>query len=293
MERTGLRDKRMSVDEVVAQLESGMTIGVGGWGSRRKPMALVRGILRSDLKDLTIVTYGGPEVGLLCQTGKVARVVYGFVSLDSIPLEPLFSAARQNGTVAVTEYDEGMLLTGLRAAAQSVPFLPTRAGLGSDVVVNNPELRTVISPYGGEELIAMPALRLDAALIHLNIADAYGNGRFTGVDPYFDDVYCMAADRAFVSVEKIVSPDELSKDAALPSFLVDRTMIDGVVEAPGGALFTSCDPDYARDEKLQAEYVRAAAAGGSEWDDFSRRFVEVSEDVFAVERAKLHEGEAS
>ena len=55
----GPRDKRMSIDEVVAELRDGMTIGIGGWGPRRKPMALVRAILRSDLTDLTIVSWGG------------------------------------------------------------------------------------------------------------------------------------------------------------------------------------------------------------------------------------------
>jgi glutaconate CoA-transferase subunit A len=89
----------MSHDDVVAELADGMTIGIGGWGSRRKPMSLVRAIIRSGLKDLTIVSYGGPDVGLLCAAGKVRKLVYGFVSLDSIPLEPHFRAARQAGAV--------------------------------------------------------------------------------------------------------------------------------------------------------------------------------------------------
>ena len=80
----------MSEDEVASRLRSGMTIGIGGWGSRRKPMSLVRAILRSDLRDLTVVCYGGPDVGLLCAAGKVSRLIYAFVSLDSIPLEPHF-----------------------------------------------------------------------------------------------------------------------------------------------------------------------------------------------------------
>src|ERR1700749_323939 len=99
--------KRMSEDEVVAELRAGMTLGIGGWGSRRKPMSLVRAILRSDLTDLTVVSYGGPDVGLLLAAGKVRRLIYGFVSLDSIRLEPNFRAARQAGAVEVTEYDEG------------------------------------------------------------------------------------------------------------------------------------------------------------------------------------------
>ena len=76
----------MTADDVVPQLESGVTTRSGGWRSRRKPMSLVRAIARSNLEDLTSVTYGGPDVGVLCALGKVRRAVYGFVSLDSIPL---------------------------------------------------------------------------------------------------------------------------------------------------------------------------------------------------------------
>ena len=141
------RDKRMTIDEVVAELEDGMTIGIGGWGPRRKPMALVRAILRSDLKDLTIVSWGGADVGLLVRAGKVRKLVYAFVSLDSVPLEPNFQKARQEGTIPeVVELDEGMFQTGLHAAAQRLPFLPMRAGLGSDVLVNNPWIKTVTEP---------------------------------------------------------------------------------------------------------------------------------------------------
>ena len=168
-----MADKRLTLEDLVAELDSGMTIGFGGWGSRRKPMAAVRAILRSDLTDLTVVSYGGPDVGLLCAAGKVAKVVYGFVTLDSIPTDPHFKAARQSGSIGAMEIDEGIFYLGLLAASQRLPFLPTRAGLGSDVMVVNPSLRTVVSPYAdGEELVAVPALRLDAALIHVNRADA-------------------------------------------------------------------------------------------------------------------------
>ena len=137
-----MADKRTTVDDIVGELRSGMTIGIGGWGSRRKPMAVVRAICRSDLTDLTVVAYGGPDVGLLCATGKVRKVVCGFVTLDSIALDPHWRAARQHGRVEVMEVDEGMFFLGLQAASWRVPFLPTRAGLGSDVLTVNPDLRT-------------------------------------------------------------------------------------------------------------------------------------------------------
>ena len=152
-----MADKRRTEDEVIAELDSGMTIGIGGWGSRRKPMSLVRAILRSDLTDLHIVSYGGPDVGILTAAGKCRKVTYGFVSLDSIPLEPHFRAVRQAGSLPdFMELDEGAFYLGLMAAAHRVPFYPTRAGLGSSMLANNPELRTVVSPYDdGEELVAL------------------------------------------------------------------------------------------------------------------------------------------
>jgi glutaconate CoA-transferase subunit A len=267
-------DKRMTEEEVVAQLQSGMTIGIGGWGSRRKPMSLVAAIARSNLRDLTIVCYGGPDLGLLCATGKVKRAIYGFVSLDTIPLEPHFRAARQKGAIEASEIDEGMLQWGLYAAALRLPFLPTRAGLGSDVMKVNPWLKTVASPYDADEtLVAMPALHLDAALVHMNLADEQGNSAFLGPDPYFDDLFCMAAERRFVSCERIVSAAELAT-SPLQSLRVQRWMVDGVVEAPRGAHFTECLPDYGRDEPFMKEYA-ASAKSPEAWTAFYDRYIAV------------------
>jgi glutaconate CoA-transferase, subunit A len=293
------RDKRMTIGEVVAQLKDGMTIGIGGWGPRRKPMALVRAILRSDLKDLTLVSWGGADVGLLLRAGKVRKLVYAFVSLDSVPLEPNFQRARQAGAIAeVVELDEGMFQTGLRAAAQRLPFLPMRAGLGSDVMVNNPWLRTVTSPYEdgsdgkGEDLVAVPALSLDVALVHLNRADAHGNATYLGPDPYFDDLFCMAADRAFLSCEQVVDTAGLTVDAPVQRLLISRMMVDGVVETPNGAHFTTCTPDYERDEKFQRTYAAAAGSTDEEWAAFEERFLAGDEAAYQSAVRALHDEEA-
>ena len=274
----------MTEDEVVSRLEPGMTIGIGGWGSRRKPMSLVRAILRSGLKDLTVVSYGGPDVGLLCAAGKIRKLIFGFVSLDSIPLDPHFRAARQQGSIEVAEYDEGMIQLGLYAAATRVPFLPTRVGFSSLVVDTNPDLKMVTDPYGGEELIAMPALKLDAALVHMNAADERGNAQFLGPDPYFDDLYCAAADAAFVSCERIVPTAELTRDHHPATVRISRMLVTGVVEAPHGAHFTSCVPDYDRDEAFQRRY--AETADPDKWKAFQREFLDVDEAGYQAARRK-------
>jgi glutaconate CoA-transferase, subunit A len=275
-----MADKRTTIDDVVAEIRDGMTIGIGGWGSRRKPMAFVRALCRSDVKDLTVVSYGGPDVGLLCATGKVRKVVFAFVSLDSIALEPHFRNAMQTGAIETLQLDEGMFLLGLQAAAWRVPFLPTRVGLGSDVVAKQAEIRTVTSPYDdAEELVAMPALHLDVALIHQNRADAAGNAQFLGPDLYFDDLMCQAAQHAFVSCERIVDTGDLLKEGSHHTLRISRLWTDGVVETPHGAHFTSCTPDYERDEAFQRDYA-AGAKSPEAWAQWKTAWLDLDEDSY-------------
>ncbi|WP_280362460.1 CoA transferase subunit A [Nocardia wallacei] len=280
-----MRDKRTTLDEAVGQLRSGMTIGIGGWGSRRKPLAFVRALLRSDVTDLTVVTYGGPDLGLLCSAGKVRKAYYGFVSLDSAPFyDPWFAKARTGGEIVVREMDEGMVKCGLQAAAARLPFLPIRAGLGSDVLKFwEGDLRTVSSPYPDadgrtETLVAMPALTLDAAFVHLDLGDRHGNAAYTGVDPYMDDLYCLAAERRFLSVDRLVDTEELVKAVPQQAIILNRMMVDGVVEAPGGAHFTFSG-SYGRDERFQRHYVEAAGDPET-WAAFKSRYLDVTEDEY-------------
>jgi glutaconate CoA-transferase subunit A len=269
-------NKRMTPADVVAELRDGMTIGIGGWGARRKPMALVRELLRSPIKDLIVVAYGGPDVGLLCSAGKIRRLIYGFVSLDLIPLDAHFRAARQAGRIDTMELDEGMLQWGLKAASLRLPFLPTRAGLATDVEKLNPDLKTVRSPYGaGETLLAMPALELDAALVHVDQCDERGNGQVLGPDPYFDDFFCGAAKRRYVSCERIVTTDDLLASGCIHTLHLDRGIVDGVVEAPFGAHPTSCTPRYGIDLEHLKAYSAATTDDG--WKDYRARFVDVTD----------------
>jgi glutaconate CoA-transferase subunit A len=283
-------DKRMTEDEVIGELRDGMTIGIGGWGSRRKPMSFVRAILRSDLKDLTIVTYGGPDVGLLCATGKAKKVVYGFVSLDTIPLEPHFRKARQSGSIESVELDEGAFYLGLLAAAHRVPFYPTRAGLGTDMLTTNPHIKLVKSPYeDGEELVAIPAVHLDVALLHMNRVDAAGNCQFLGPDLFFDDLMAMAAAKVYVSAEQIIPTDDFVKHGPVHTLRIPRLYTTGVVEAPMGAHFTECPPDYERDEAFQKEYA-ATAKDDDAWKVFRTKYLDLPTHDDYVKAIAAREG---
>ncbi|MFZ1741802.1 MAG: CoA-transferase [Pontixanthobacter sp.] len=272
-------DKRMTATEIVGQLRDGMTLGIGGWGPRRKPMALVREILRSDLKDLTIVSYGGPDVGMLCAAGKVKKLVFAFVSLDAIPLEPWFRKSREAGAIEVLELDEGMFQWGLKAAAFGLPFLPTRVGLGTDLIELG-NLKTIQSPYDdGEVMVAMPALKLDAALIHVHRSDHRGNIQALGPDTYYDEWFAKAADKCFASCEELVEAMEDSYPEDAHANILERCFVTGVTEAQAGAHPTSMPPSYGLDMGWFKKYAGAAKDPG-DWSSVADDLVGKTEEAY-------------
>lgn len=254
-------NKLQTAAEAIASIKSGMTIGIGGWGPRRKPMALVRELMRSDVTDLTVIAYGGADVGMLCASGKVKKVIFAFVSLDFMPLEPGFRVARQSGAVEVLEIDEGMMLQGLRAASWRIPFIPTNVGLGTDVVARNPELKVIDSPYDDKEWVAMPALNMDVALIHATRCDERGVCEVASPDVYMDDLFARAAKYTIVSCDEVVPTGHFADPAVARSVFWERCHTQAVVHIPGGAHPSSSDPLYGFDVKHFKAYGEAVGAG--------------------------------
>jgi glutaconate CoA-transferase subunit A len=125
----------------------------------------------------------------------------------------------------------------------------------------------------------MPALPLDVTLLHGNRADSRGDVQYLGPDWYFDDLFAMAADRTFVSCERVVEPDDFASAGAPETIRISRIWTDGVVEAPFGAHFTHCVPDYHRDEALQREYA-ATAKDADAWKAFRTKWIDVPEPVY-------------
>ena len=271
-------DKRMLPQDVVAQIHDGDTIVVGGWGGSRRPMALIREIARSNLKDLTLISYAGMDADMLIGAGKLRKLACPFVSFESAPgTAGNYKRARQGGAIQMMELSEQLVRLGLKAAAERLPFYPTRCGLGTDLLKVNPEMVTFESPYTGETLVAMPSLRADVALIHVNAADPSGYGQVLG-EPYFDVLVAQAADRVFLSAEKIVNLSDLKADPH--SVFISRVWVSGVVEIPQGAHPGDCYPDYDWDGSHLAEYSKASADEGA-FKDYLARYVSGAPDQAA------------
>ncbi|MFH0731283.1 MAG: CoA-transferase [Pseudomonadota bacterium] len=244
-------DKRTTIDRVVEEMRDGISIVIGGWGPFRKPMALIRAIAASPVKELIVYSYAAMDLDLLIGAGKVKTAVFGFVSFEGAPgAAGNFNRARCTASVEIKELDEYMFACQFKAAADRIPFYPVRGGIGTDILTVNPELRLIQDPYAGETLVAMPACVPDLAIIHVNEADPLGNARILG-DAYWDRLFVRAANRVIISAERIVPVGAIQNSAILGVY------VDGVIEAPRGAHPCNCYPDYPYDAGEMAAYGRA------------------------------------
>jgi glutaconate CoA-transferase, subunit A len=260
-----MSDRRATLDEAAALVPDGAVVATGGAVLSRKPLAAVRALIEAERRDLELVTFAGSlDVELLVAAGAVRAVRSSSVSLGPAGPARAFPAAVEDGRIEDLEESEWMLLGGLRAATSGMPFLPTRAALGSDLVAAR-GLRRVVDPYTGESLLAVPALVPDVAFVHAWRADQHGNVQFPWPPDHLWDVDLLAARAArtaIVTVEQVVHSDVLCASA-------ERTVlfsfeVDAVVEVPRGAAPCASPPDYGADLAGVAAAVRGivGAAGG-------------------------------
>lgn len=248
----------VSAQDVVARIEDGMTVAIGGFINSGHPMSLVRALVKMGRRDLTVVgaASAGLEVDLLIAAGCVRRVVTPYVGAEGLAgIGPSFRKTVQDGTVEVFELDEAHFYAGLRASAQDVPFNPWRAGIGTSFPRVNPELKEFTDPVNGERLLAVPAIEIDVCLLHADASDVYGNVQHGG-NHYGDTALYAAAAETYVSVERIIPTERVRANPAATTI----PGADGVVRARFGAHPYSADGHYRPDDKHIREYLDAAGA---------------------------------
>ena len=253
-------DKILNIESAAASIPDGCTLALGGLSMNSSPMALVRELIRQQKKDLTVVAIvNGMAVDWLVAGGCVRRVISGLISFEGMGLAPHFRHAVESGTVKLEEYSEYLLIARLRAAATHLPFIPTKAGLGTDVIGLHPgTTRLEHDPVSGEAYVACTPLTVDIAVVHAHAADAQGNVR---VDPkllWMDNEIVNAADRTIVTVEEIIPHSRFVAEPHRTTW--PRFMTDAVVEVPWGAYPTSCFPRYRHDKEFFSAYSQAARA---------------------------------
>jgi glutaconate CoA-transferase subunit A len=246
------------VDEVEAAswVQDGMTVAVGS----PAPMALLRQLIRRGIKNLTVVD-SGLTLDLLIAAGCVRKAVSYYAGGGfGVPVAPTFRKAAERGEIEVWECEEGILTTGLQAAAQSLPFLPWRGGVGTSIPEVNPDLKVFADPLRGEPLIAVPPIKPDIALLHAATADAYGNVQHIGGPGWLDLFLYRAADRTIVQVERIIPNEEIRANP----WATTIAGADAIVRAPYGAHPFYSRGFYVQDNDHLRMYLEAATAAAQE-----------------------------
>jgi len=247
--------KLLTLEEAIRPINDGAVIALGGNVLHRAPIGAILELIAQGKNDLHIVkTAGAHDVDLLCAFGRVKEVTFGFISYEApYGFCSYFRRAVEKGLVRARENACYTVITGLRAAAYGVGFLPVRGLDGSDLQ-KSLDIRMVENPYSGENYVAIPALRPDFAIIHVQEADIHGNCKIYG-PKYEDPIMARAARNVIATAERIVEPDifRISPDYAD----IPGNLVTAVVELPNGALPGSCAGIYTIDDYLMRLFLKA------------------------------------
>ena len=252
--------KQVSLAEAASRIDDGARIALGGFSVYQHPMAFVRELIRQGCRDLTVVgVVNGPEVDMLAGSDGLRCIESSYVGLEKFGLAPNFRRRVQDGRLKMVDYPELMSWDRFRASEQAQTFLPVSFLGGSDVLRCNPEIKAFDCPLTGSKLWAVPPADPDVAIIHAVMGDEYGNilvPRRRLLPQSLDITLARSCDRVIVTVERIVTNDEVRRQAELnqiPSYRVEC-----IVEAPWGAHPCPVLGVSGIDEPAFQDYVTAA-----------------------------------
>ncbi len=237
----------LDLPDLAALVPSGSRLGIGGFHFSRLPIALIREVVRQEVRDLEYVSWGG-SLGLemLLEAGAVRSMALCFTSLDVFGLAPRFRRVVEEGTVPLEEWTALGMMQGFHAAQHGVPSMPFPLPRGSEIVERSGFAVAYADPVTGAEVGAARALPLDVFLLHAQRADKEGNVEIQGARGL--DLSCIfAAKQVLVTVEEIVAASTFRTEAAPRSFIVPRSFVAGIAAVPFGAYPTSCLPSYPTD----------------------------------------------
>ncbi len=265
---------------------NGCHLSIGGFTINRNPMAAVYEIIRQHKKDLHLYAHSnGQGVDELVGAGCVKRLEIAYAGSGRFaPTCIRFRKAVESGTLQVEDYSNYQMTLRFMAGAMGVPFLPTRSGLGTDIIkkwgfpedlraadekLPTQKLITIDNPFGewgaAPKLVLVPAINPDVTIIHVQQADQRGNARIKGLT-FADVEQAKAARHLIITCEELVSEDYLKQEPDHNQ--IPFIHVDAVIPIPWGAYPTACfkyydyDPEYllnyqqvATDEKLYQEYL--------------------------------------
>ena len=261
--------KLITLKEAVSTyVNDGDIIGIGGLSFWRKPIAACREIIRQNKKDLTICTFvGGIDVDMLIAGGCISEIRSCFVGMEIFGMAPHYRKAVESGSIKISEESEATIALGLKASYLKVPFMPLKGIIGTDLENIRKDIKQIEDPLGsGTQLMAVPKIDLDVAILHVPYADELGNGNIAGA-VWLDDDMAKTAKKTIIICEKIVETEDIRYLAGKAQLPMQTT--DAVVKIPFGAHPTSCYPTYTYDSHHLQKYLKA------NFNEYKEKFIDV------------------
>jgi len=280
MRRSQIRDSKvMTLEEAISTyVQDGDLVGIGGLSFWRKPIEACREIIRQDKKDLTLCTFvGGIEIDMLVAARCASKVRACFVGMEIFGMAPHYRKAVESGSLKVSEESEASIALGLKGSYLKVPFMPLKGMIGSDFPKVRDDIKQFEDPLGsGTQLMALPKIDLDVAILHVPYADQWGNGNIAGA-VWLDDDMAKTAKKTIVICERLLETEDIRYLPGKAQLPMQTT--DAVVKVPFGAHPTSCYDRYTFDALHIQEYLKTP------FEEYKRKFINVDSHSEYLERA--------
>lgn len=275
-------DKRQKLEESMEQIKSGSTIAIGGFSLNNSPMALIRELIRKNISDLTIIGALplGLQIDILLGAGLVKKVICPAIGFEAFGKAPNFVRACKSGNVEFVHCDMGYTTYGLRAGAENLPFHPYPLNLleHTDLIEKNKGLRKIYDPFLDTEVVVVPPIKPDFALIHTQTSDITGNCLHQG-SRAADDLMAEAAKSTIITVDEIL-PKEWLKQAEISQTTIPKHFISKIVNIPFPCHPLASHNQYRIDEIHIKKYLKLSQT--------KKGFQEYLENVVLKPKIKNH-----
>jgi acyl CoA:acetate/3-ketoacid CoA transferase alpha subunit len=254
----GNSDKRMNLKEAIARfVKSDDYLSIGGCSIVRIPMAFIHEVLRQGLHFRMAAGTRTYDVDLLLDNDRISEIDIGYIlGLEMLGL-PLYTRTRMKEKMnkkelKICEWSNGTMAWRHKAGAMGVSFLPVRSLAGTDTFKYS-AAKKIKCPFTGMDVVLVPALYSDIAVIHVHRADKHGNCQIDGM--LNEDLdKARSAKNLIITTEKIIDTEEIRNDGS--KTVIPQFYVDAVVEMPYGAYPTNMPGLYYMDLDHLREYAK-------------------------------------
>jgi glutaconate CoA-transferase subunit A len=216
--------KILSLSDAISRyVQDGDTVYAAGF-THMIPFAAGHEIIRQGQKDL-VLARATPDLiyDQMAAAGCARKIIFSYMGNPGVGSLRIIRAEVEAGRLEWEEYSHFGMISRLQAGATGLPFMPMNPTAAGDLERANPNYRTVIDPYSGREVVVLPALKPDVAIVHVQRADSQGNAHIWGIIGEQKEA-AFAAGRVILTAEEIVDESIIRSDpnrTLIPGFIVD------------------------------------------------------------------------